>query len=199
MKRFACVLTLNALLVACGGGGSDAEPTEEAPAEEPAAAPAETEARGPTGPLSVPEWYGYDESTNTVNITLVAGETDRNNYWNYNGAINGELDINVPVGATVSIEFTNNDPAMSHSVGVSAELESFAAPPAPTPVFEGAISESPQSMTEGGMPGSTEMITFVADQAGEYSLVCYVPGHSAVGMWIYFTVSADGEAGVQGL
>ena len=49
------------------------------------------------------------------------------------------------------------------------------------------------------MPGSTETITFVADAAGDYTLVCYVPGHTAVGMWIYFRVTSDGSVGVQGL
>jgi uncharacterized cupredoxin-like copper-binding protein len=66
-------------------------------------------------------------------------------------------------------------------------------------VFEGAITENPQSMIDGVMPGESETITFVADAAGNYSLVCYVPGHSAVGMWLFFNVSGDGEAGVQGL
>ena len=155
MKRIATALSLSMIFAACGGGG-DAEPAadEAAPADvfpwehfttEPAV---EAEASGPTGPLTVPEWYSYDEASNTVNITLVAGQTSRNNYWNYNGAINGEIDINVPEGATVTIDLVNEDPAMAHSVGVSAELENFAAPPAPTPVFEGAITENPQSMTQ---------------------------------------------------
>jgi uncharacterized cupredoxin-like copper-binding protein len=37
----------------------------------------------------------------------------------------------------------------------------------------------------------------VDGQAGSYGLVCLIPGHSAVGMWLYFNVSADGQAGVQ--
>jgi uncharacterized cupredoxin-like copper-binding protein len=54
-------------------------------------------------------------------------------------------------------------------------------------------------MISATMPGETETITFVAGAAGNYSLVCYIPGHSAVGMWLFFNVSGDGEAGVQGL
>jgi uncharacterized cupredoxin-like copper-binding protein len=38
----------------------------------------------------------------------------------------------------------------------------------------------------------------VATTAGNYAMVCYVPGHAALGMWLYFDVSADGEAGVRG-
>jgi hypothetical protein len=27
--------------------------------------------------------------------------------------------------------------------------------------------------------------------------VCYIPGHTAVGMWLYFNVSSDGAFGIQ--
>lgn len=187
------------MLIIAGCGGGDAEPATEETPPAPEAAPAPTAPEPPTGPLTLPDWYQHDSSANTVHITLTAGETPRNNHWNYNGAINGELDVTVPVGATVTIDLVNNDPVMAHSVGVSDELTDFAVAPEPVPVFDGAITENPTSMVEGGMPGSTQTITFVTDEAGSYSLVCYVPGHSAVGMWLFFTVSADGEAGVRGL
>lgn len=196
MKRLVFPLVSLLVVAACGGGDSEPATEQAAPAAEPAPAPA---VERPSGALTMPDWYEIDEATNTVHLTLIAGETSRNNYWNYNGAINGELDITVPEGATVTIELTNNDPVMAHSVGISDKLSNFAVPPTPDPVFEGAISESPLSMIEGGMPGSTQEISFVASEAGEYSLVCYVPGHTAVGMWLFFTVSAEGEAGVRGL
>ena len=198
MKRIIPILSISVSFLACGDG-RESGTEEPARVEAPAPAPPVSAPASPSGPLSIPGWYAYDDAANSVHITLVAGETDRNNYWNYNGAIRGELDITVPLGTTVTIDMVNNDPAMAHSVGVSAELENFGAPPAPIPVFEGAITPDPQSMTVGGLPGETQTMTFVADAAGEYSLVCYIPGHSAVGMWLYFTVSADGEAGVQGL
>ena len=149
--------------------------------------------------MTVPDWYTVDNTARTVQINLTAGQSPRNNYWNYNDHINGELAITVPVGYTVSITLNNQDPNMAHSVGVSSELTSFVVPPTPDPVFEGAITDNPQSMTEGVMPGTSETITFVADEAGNYSLVCYIPGHTAVGMYLFFNVSADGEVGVQGL
>lgn len=202
MERLALTLAVTTMLAACGGG--DAEPADEAaPSEEaaPAAQPAPSgdAPERPGGPLTMPDWYQHDAAANTVNLTVVAGETPVANYWNYNGFIKGEIDITVPEGATVTIDFTNNDPVMAHSIGISDKLSDFSVPPEAVPVFEGAISESPLSMIEGGLPGSTETISFVADQAGEYSMVCYVPGHTAVGMWLFFTVSADGEAGVRGL
>lgn len=182
------------LIVACGGS----EPAPEAPAAQPAAA-APAGPVAPTGPMTVPSWYVVDNAAQTVNITLVAGETPDNNYWNFNGAIRGQLAITVPQGYTVNIELVNRDPNMAHSVGVSPELSNFAAPPAPNPVFPGAISQNPQSMIDATMPGESETISFVAATAGNYSLVCYIAGHSAVGMWLFFNVSADGAAGVQGL
>jgi FtsP/CotA-like multicopper oxidase with cupredoxin domain len=185
------------LVVACGGG----EPQANAPAAQPAAQPAAAPAgpMAPTGPMTVPSWYVVDNAARTVTLTMIAGETPDNNYWNFNGHIRGQLAITVPVGYTVNLDLVNRDPNMAHSVGISSELANFAMPPAPNPVFPGAITENPQSMVDGVMPGETERITFVAATAGNYSMVCYIAGHSAVGMWLFFNVSADGEAGVQGL
>jgi FtsP/CotA-like multicopper oxidase with cupredoxin domain len=186
-----------AAVAACGGG----EPAESdsgaggrgsAPAAQPA--PARTP---PGGPLTVPDWYTVDSDARTVSMEMIAGSTPDNNYWNFNGATNGNTAITVPQGYRIVITFTNRDPNMAHSLGISAETSNFAVPPQPNPVFEGAISQNPGSMVDGTMPGETETIEFVADEAGSYSMVCYIPGHTAVGMWLYFNVSANGEAGIQ--
>ncbi len=199
MKPFKFVPAL-ALLVACGGGepansGSDsaAAPAAAAPAATPAGPAA------PTGAMSTPDWFVVDHDARTVNLTVIAGETPENNYWNFNGAIKGELAINVPEGYTVSIELVNQDPNMAHSLGISAELSNFTMPPAVEPVFAGAITSSPQSVVDATLSGESETISFVADAAGSYSMVCYIAGHTALGMWLFFNVTADGGAGVQGL
>ena len=49
-------------------------------------------------------------------------------------------------------------------------------------------------MTDSTMNGETETITFTAGAAGEYALVCYVPGHATAGMWINFNVEAAAGA-----
>lgn len=199
MKLFKLSPIAAVLMVACGGG----EPADapEAPAAAPAAPAAAAPAgpAAPTGPMTVPDWYVVDNAAQTVNLTIVAGQTPDNNYWNFNGAIRGRLAITVPVGYTVNIELINRDPNMAHSLGISGELANFTAPPAPNPVFPGAISQNPQSMIDATMPGETETISFVASTAGNYSMVCYIAGHTAVGMWLFFNVSEDGSAGVQGL
>lgn len=190
----AVVLVL--ILAACGGGeASDAGDTDTPPASAPSTpAPAI-----PSGSLTVPDWYQVDHDAGTVHLTVTAGATPTNNFWNYNGAIRGQWAITVPEGYTITIELVNQDPNMAHSVGISRELTNFAVPPAPDPAFEGAITENPQSLIDATMPGETETITFVADEAGNYSMVCFIAGHSAVGMWLYFTVSDEDEAGVAGM
>ncbi|HKK93673.1 MAG TPA: sulfocyanin-like copper-binding protein [Longimicrobiales bacterium] len=194
MKRFA--LGLMALSIAACGGGEPAadDASMEQPAEAPAAEAPAAEAEMPAGELTMPDWYQMDGNNVTLDIT--AGLTDAGNYWNYNGYQNGELTITVPEGANVTINFVNNDPNMPHSIGVHPAFDSPPASPSTTPVFEGAISENPTSMTDATMPnGDSETITFTASEAGEYTLVCYIPAHTISGMWVRFVVSAEGEAG----
>lgn len=198
MKAFKLIPAAAVFLAACGGGEPADSGAPEAPSQ-PAAAAAPAGPAAPTGPMTVPDWYQVDHDARTVHLTVVAGEIADNNYWNFNSAIRGELAITVPEGYEVTIDFENRDPNMAHSLGISSELVNFTVPPSPEPVFPGAVTSNPQSMVDATMPGESETITFVADQAGNYSMVCYIAGHSAVGMWLFFNVSGDGQAGVQGL
>lgn len=190
-----------AVLLAVGACGGDA-PSSDADAPTPAAesstpAPAASAFVQPTGPLETPEWFTVDHSARTVAMTITAGATPVANYWNFNGYVTGEMVIEVPEGYAVTIEFVNEDPTMPHSLGVSSELVNFMAPIAPDPVFAGAITADPTSMTSSTLPGESETITFTASEAGDYSLVCYIAGHTAVGMWVFFTVTEDGSAGIR--
>lgn len=177
-------------IAACGGDepADQAAPATDAP---PAAeqAPATQQAA---------DWFQVDEDAQTVTIDLVAGSTNANNYWNYNGLYGGAGEITVPEGFTVTINFSNQDPGMGHSVGIGEAQATYPASySSPTPVFEGGMSSNPTSMTESTMPGESETITFVAESAGEYALICYVTGHAANGMVLPFIVSDDGSHGVQ--
>ena len=146
------------------------------------------------------DWISVDDAARTVTVTLVAGETDANNRWNFNGYANGEPTVVVPVGYTVTINFENRDPVHRHSVGVLERAASY--PPVfdeATPVFEGAITSNATSMTEATAPGGgTGSITFVASEAGEYALVCLLPANAVTGMWIGFEVSESGDSGLRG-
>lgn len=192
MKRTAFSMTLLVGLAACGGGepADDTDMSETPAADEPAAE------EMASGEMTMPDWFRMDGTD--VEVDIVAGQTNLGNYWNFNGAQNGTMTITVPVGSSVTVNFSNNDPAMPHSIGVHPGFDSAPAQVNMTPVFDGAISESPANMAEATLPGESESFTFTATEAGEYTLVCYIPGHTIAGMWIRFNVSAEGEAGVTG-
>ncbi|MFW6010766.1 MAG: cupredoxin domain-containing protein [Gemmatimonadota bacterium] len=192
MLRTGTALLLSLAFIACGGGGDQA-----------AAGGEEGEAAGTSGEeqtaeITVPDWMTVDEEAQTVTIDLVAGETDDNNSWNYNGYYNGNVTIVVPEGFEVTIDFENADQVNPHSVGVDDQVGDYPSTfDEVEPAFEGAVTEGAAEMATSTQPGESESITFTASEAGEYALVCYVPAHAVTGMWIGFEVSADGEAGVR--
>jgi uncharacterized cupredoxin-like copper-binding protein len=177
-------------LAACGGGDEvpEAPPATEPAAPAPPPPPPET--------FGMPSWMQVDAAARTVTIQLTAGSTTDNNRWNYNGYYGGRGGITVPTGYTVTVNFVNQDPAMAHSFVVQNPMPTY--PNAFTeavPVFEGAMTSDPLSMTGSTMPGESEDVTFVAGAPGDYVILCVVVGHAATGMWIDFTVSPDETVG----
>lgn len=193
MKRLA-LLSAFALVAAagCGGGESGAAAAGEQPAVDnmPAA-----QQPAPVSEVTMPAWYRMDGTNVMLDIT--AGATNAQNYWNFNGFTAGKGEIIVPVGSKVTINFVNSDPNMAHSVGIEAWRDSMMGALTANPVFAGAVSSNPGSLTESTMPGQSETVTFTADKAGKYQMICYVPGHAQIGMWVTFIVSEDGTAGAR--
>jgi uncharacterized cupredoxin-like copper-binding protein len=176
-------------LIACGGGGTEEEGTTEADTT----AAAETTTTTTAG-LTTPGWMLVDATNQTVELEIAAGSDAVNNYWNFNGLYAGNGSITVPQGYTVTINFANADPAQPHSVGIGESMDTYPAMfENPQPAFAGAISPD---ATTGTAPGGTATVTFTADRAGEFAMICYVPGHAVAGMVIPFIVSADGSSGV---
>lgn len=193
MQRLLIVLTA-AGLMACGGDEPAAE--GEAPVGQQTAA--ETAPPSAAQELQMPGWMQVDSAAETVSMEVVAGETRENNGWNFNGYTNGEATVVVPAGYSVEITFRNDDQALAHSLGIDEVQQNWPTTfQNPEPVFEGAITSNPTDLTAATQPGQTETITFTADEAGEYAMVCYIAGHAVTGMWIYFTVSDEGEAGLR--
>lgn len=148
-------------------------------------------------PPEVPSWMSVDHEAKTVTMDIVAGKTDAYNHWNFNGYAKGEATVVVPVGYTVTINFKNDDPVMVHSLGIGPLEDTFPAMFTDVkPAFEGAMSSNPTDMTNATKPGASETLTFTADKAGDYAMICLIPGHAMAGMWIKFSVSADGQAGL---
>lgn len=172
-------------LAACQGGREEGmETTPEMTEAAPAAG----------GALSTPGWMHVDEDARAVHLDIAAGSDASNNHWNFNGLYAGNGSITVPEGYAVTINFTNADPTQPHSLGIGESMASYPAIfESPQPVFAGAMSPDP---TVGTMPNGSATITFTADRAGEFAMICYVPGHAVAGMHIPFNVSADGQAGV---
>jgi len=190
MKRgHTLAVALILILASCGGG----EPATDEAAPSGEAAPAET---GGAATLTMPSWYQHDAGANTVGLAITAGATNANNYWNFNGFSSGGATVVVPVGATVTVNFSNQDPNMAHSIGVASFTSNPPAMLEPSPVFEGAITSNAGDMMNATGTGASETITFTADAAGDYALACFVAGHAVAGMWIHFQVSDAGEAGV---
>lgn len=198
MKSFDSkgLATLVALaLVGCGGGDAG---TEDAAMAEGAEETGMAETPRAAAELTMPDWITVDEDAQTVTIDLVAGQTDANNKWNYNGHANGDVTVVVPQGYEVTMNFSNQDQLQPHSVAVMSGMGTWPAQfTDPQPVFEGAMSSNPTDMQGATMAGESETITFTASEAGDYALVCLVPAHALTGMWIGFRVSADGSAGLE--
>jgi uncharacterized cupredoxin-like copper-binding protein len=193
MVRFTTILStiLIAGLWACGGQTEDTDVMEADTSAMEETGTMDDETVG--GELSTPDWMTIDATAQTVTMEIQAGSSDANNYWNFNGLYAGNGSITVPQGYSVTINFTNSDPTQPHSLGIDEAQDSWPATfDAPEPAFAGAITPDP---TVGTAPGGTATITFTADAAGDYTMVCYVPGHAVAGMHIPFTVTADGTPG----
>lgn len=170
-----------------GAGGTASKPNAQMAPAAPAAPAA----------MTMPAWMKVDRSKKMVSMDVEAGKTPDNNHWNYNGFDHGDATITVPEGYTVRLAFRNDDPVLSHSIGVDARTGDFPATmESPTPVFSGALSKDPTNPAGGVKPHESETLTFKADKPGHYSLVCYMPGHAAAGMWVRFDVAPDTSAGL---
>lgn len=180
--------------LACGGGESAPGAENEQAAGEMGGQDTATQTQ--PAELTQPDWMTVDQDANTVTMDITAGETSANNNWNFNGYFNGNATVVVPEGAEVTINFDNQDRQMAHSVGIDEMTENFPANfEEVTPAFDGAVTSGANTLQDATQPGESESITFTAGEAGEYSMICYVPAHAVTGMWIYFEVSPEGDAG----
>ncbi len=194
MRVFGTTLSLILALglIACGGGADEAGMEDEA--DTTAMEETVEEETPATGEMSTPSKMTVDEDAQTITLDIDAGSSDANNRWNYNGLYAGNGSITVPQGYEVTINFTNSDPTQPHSLGIDEPMDTWPATfENPEPVFDGAMTPDPA--TTGTAPNGNATITFTADTAGEYEMVCYIAGHAVAGMVVPFTVSDDGSYG----
>ena len=148
-----------------------------------------TAAVGP-GPDIDPAWLSVDAPAKTVRFQLIAGLTGVNGALNFNGFSDGGLTLVVPVGWHTEIDFRNHDGMLPHSAEIIAPQTPLPTQPVP-PAIPRAFT---LRLTEGLVSEGTDTIRFTAPPAGEYLILCGVPGHGAAGMWIRFRVSVTAEA-----
>ncbi len=132
---------------------------------------------------------GTSPETKTVELTLIAGKTNDNSSFNFNGFSNGKMTLTVPIGWTVVVHYQNFSP-LRHSFDVIPYTGKQPDAPPPPPVFKGATTQDPVS---GIGVGKAETITFVADKAGKYEYLCGVAGHAPAGMWNFLMVSSTAK------
>jgi sulfocyanin len=152
----------------------------------PRAVPTKRPAPPATGP-----WLKWDAATHTAALTLIAGYNDAQSGFNFNGAGNGNMVISIPVGARVTVTFSNKG-SLPHSAVVTPWSNRTGTSGFPA-AFSGSSSPNPAS---GITAGTTQHFSFTAVKEGKYAIVCAVPGHAAAGMWDVFTVTHGGQPSV---
>ena len=163
------------------------------PAQTPPYAPldsASTHAAGPETPTRVNEFLNYVRGTRTARLRLVAGYDEANDAMNFNGGANGNQTIVIPIGWRVDVSFLNKDADVRHSAVVVAAVKPMPLE-LPPPAFDHAATGQ---IEEGLADEETDTMSFVADRAGEFIIVCGVPGHAQGGEWIRLRVSSTATA-----
>jgi hypothetical protein len=136
-----------------------------------------------------PSWLSFDATAQTARFQLIAGLTGLNGALNFNGFRDGGLSFVVPVGWKTEIDFRNHDGMLPHSAEVIAPRK-----PLPVEPVDPAIPRAFTLRLAEGLPSeATDTMRFTAQPAGDYLIVCAVPGHGASGMWIRFRVSATAK------
>ncbi|MBX6353100.1 MAG: hypothetical protein IRZ10_07160 [Thermoflavifilum sp.] len=131
-------------------------------------------------------WYALGKDPKSLDLTITAQAG--NNPMNFNGYGKGDLKIQVPVGWKVNVKFVNQQGQVPHSVGFVQWADRQSPTGQFTPAFNG--STGPEDKFKSGVTSEGESFSFTADKAGQYAMVCGVPGHAAAGMWDEFDVDA---------
>jgi len=136
--------------------------------------------------VKVNDYMSYDPNANRVTLQINSALGGVNGGMNFNGGARGNHTITIPVGWTVSWEFKNLD-AIPHSAIIIDAKQPFPALPQ-----DPAIPRAYTAHVSDGLPtNGTDQTSFKTANAGQFALVCGVPGHAPSGMWIHFNVDAS--------
>lgn len=126
-----------------------------------------------------------DTIAKTATFQLVAGQSNLNGGFNFNGYNDGKLTLVVPQNWNVVIQFVNKDPNMTHSAEVVDTTKPMPVGPV-DPTFARAMTTK---LHMGLASGEADTFRFVANRSGSFLIFCAVPGHGLAGMWIRLKVS----------
>jgi sulfocyanin len=136
-------------------------------------------------------WMHADPSSKSVRLDIAMGAPGEGSGLNFNGYSHGHMTITVPLGWKVSMKVTNAD-SLPHSLEIVAEQT--------TPPIDGVETAFPRAETidlkDGMPPNASDSLSFTADKAGRYWIMCAVPGHVQGGMWDLLVVSETATAPV---
>jgi uncharacterized cupredoxin-like copper-binding protein len=136
--------------------------------------------------VTLDQWASYNSATKTFTLKLEAGYQDLNLGLNFDGEYKGQMVVTVPLGWTVTVNFSNQG-SINHSAAVVTASGT-------TPVFADASTPDPMV---GTVPGQAASFTFIAGQVGSYRIACLLPGHEGLGMWDSFVVASGGLPNVK--
>ena len=164
-------LGLAALLAGCGGSNT--------------VAPAVSSGSVPARP-DLAQFLRVDAAHRSVSLTLVAGDGDANNGFNFDGYGRGELIVSVPVGWRTTVYCRIAGSLRNSCAVVQGALSA-------TLAFPGAGTPDPVT---GLGAGRSATFSFTPDRAGSFRLVSLVPGHAAARMWDVLEVTRGGRPSI---
>lgn len=140
-----------------------------------------------------PQWVQWDAASKTAMVKIVAAYNGENGFFNFDGYNAGQLTVTVPVGAKVQVSFTNKA-GLPHSAVITPYADRGL--PGNFPLaFPGASTPNPAAGAVGVK--APQVFSFTASKAGQYAIVCGVPGHAIGGMWDRLAVANVPEASQQ--
>ncbi len=131
-----------------------------------------------------------DAKTKTATLIVNASQGAAGGGLNFNGVQRGAKSFTVPVGYSVVVKFKNLG-----MMGHSAIVTKGKTPPNSITAKDAAFPNAyTPKLAEGLAMNATADLKFVAKTAGDYNIVCGVPGHNLGGQWLGLVISSSAKA-----
>lgn len=179
LAMMGVALAAGLLLAACGGSSPSGSSGGGSGSGSGSGGSATT---APSSPSSGGSSQYLNVNSSSKSVTLTLDMTG----FNFDGASNGQMTVNVPQGWSVTVQ-CNNKSTIPHSCAIVQSTSST------SPAFSGASTSDP---TTGLQPNTSGSFTFTASSTGQYKIGCLVPGHMSAGMWDNFNVTSSGSPSI---